>query len=97
MLNLFRLASFAEGISLLIILSVTLGVIPREYVFFLGMTHGVLFLFYFAFAVVVSHKQGWSLITWLLVEAAAFVPFAFIAVEMFLKKEIAKAAAIPHD
>jgi len=92
MLKLFRIASLAEGISLLVILSVTIGFISRDYVYVLGMTHGVLFLFYCAFSLVVSHRQKWSVVTWVLILLASLVPFAFIPVEIFLKREIQKAA-----
>ena len=90
MLNLFRLASVLEGISYLVILSVTLNIISREYVYFLGMTHGILFLVYFVFSLLASHKQAWSVIVWLMVLFAAVVPFAFIAVELFIRKDLAK-------
>jgi len=87
MINLFRITSLAEGISLLVILSVSLGLISREFVYVLGMTHGVLFMIYCALSLVVSHKLGWSVITWLLSLAAGIVPFAFILMERFLEKE----------
>lgn len=90
MLKLFRIASLLEGISYLLILCVTLGLINRELVYFIGMGHGVLFLLYFALSVLASHKQTWSMIVWLIVLAAAVVPFAFIPVEIFIKKELAK-------
>jgi len=92
MINLFRIASLAEGISLLVILSVSLGLISREFVYVLGMTHGVLFVIYCALSLVVSHKLGWSVVTWLLSLAAGTVPFAFILMEWFLEKELRKAA-----
>jgi integral membrane protein len=92
MLRLFRLASLAEGISLLVILSVALGLISRDHVYVLGMTHGILFLIYCALSLVVSHKQGWSVVTWVLILAAGTVPFAFVLVERFLEKETQKAA-----
>ena len=90
MINFFRSLSVIEGISYLIILCVSLGVISREYIFFLGITHGVLFLLYFVFSLIVSHKQSWSVVIWLLVLLAAIIPFAFILVEIFIKKEIRK-------
>lgn len=90
MINFFRSLSVIEGISYLIILCVSLGVISREYIFFLGITHGVLFLLYFVFSLIVSHKQSWSVVIWLLVLLAAIIPFAFILVEIFIKKEIKK-------
>ena len=92
MLNTFRLASLAEGVSLLVILSVTLGLISRDYVYVLGMTHGILFLIYGLFSLIVSHRQGWSVITWVLTLAAGTVPFAFLLVERFLRKEMRKTA-----
>ena len=72
MLKLFRMASVAEGLSLLIILSVTIGWISRDYVYVLGMTHGALFLIYCVLSLPVSHRQGWSVVTWLLILGAAF-------------------------
>jgi integral membrane protein len=56
----------------------------------LGMTHGVLFMLYFVLSLAASHKQGWSVMTWLLVLLASLVPFAFIPVELFVRKELLK-------
>jgi len=91
-MKLFRLISLLEGISYLVILSVTLGFISRDFVSILGITHGVLFMLYFVMSLQVSHKQGWSVIVWLLVLMASLIPFAFIAVELFLRKEESKQA-----
>ena len=90
MLKFFRITSILEGISFLLILSVSLDIISRDFVFTLGMGHGFLFVMYFAFSFMASHKQGWSVIVWLLVFFAAIIPFAFIPVEMFLQKELGK-------
>lgn len=90
-MKFFRLVSLAEGISYLVILSVTAGIISREYVFPLGATHGALFIVYLFASLQVSHRQGWSIVTWLLIFLAAVVPFAFIAVELFLRREEARA------
>lgn len=86
MLNSFRIISLLEGLSFLTILSVTLGVISRDYVFSLGMLHGILFMLYLVFSLMVSGKQGWGLNVWLPLFLAAFIPFAFIPVELYLKK-----------
>ncbi|MEM7019511.1 MAG: DUF3817 domain-containing protein [Pseudomonadota bacterium] len=86
MLKAFRVVSFLEGLSYLVILSVTFGLISRDYVFPLGMLHGVLFMLYLIFSLYISNGQGWSILTWVLLFLAAFVPFAFIPVEMFLRK-----------
>lgn len=91
-LKFFRVASFIEGMSYLLILCVTLGFISRDYVSTLGMGHGVLFIFYLVLSVLVTRQQGWSLRIWLLLFLSAFIPFAFVPVEMFLQKELRKNA-----
>ncbi|GHA13918.1 hypothetical protein GCM10008090_24620 [Arenicella chitinivorans] len=90
MLQFFRVVSLIEGLSYLLILCVTLGVINRELVFYLGMGHGILFLLYLSLSAVVSHKQSWPIVIWLLVIVASVIPFAFIPVEIFIKRELAK-------
>jgi integral membrane protein len=88
MINIFRFVSLLEGLSFLVILSVTVGFISRDYVFVLGMTHGVLFTLYFILSLVVTHKQTWSVLVWVSTLMAAFIPFAFIPVELFLRREV---------
>ena len=88
MLSIFRALSVLEGLSYLVILSVTLGVIGREYVFMLGMTHGALFLLYLVFSLLVSSKQGWPVWGWLLLLIASLLPFAFVPVEWYLRKQV---------
>lgn len=90
MLKVFRVVSLIEGISYLLILCVTLGVISRDYVFIIGMGHGVIFLLYFVLSLLASHLQNWSLGIWLMVFLASIIPFAFIPVEIFIKKELTK-------
>ena len=92
MLKLFRIVSVVEGLSYLTILSVTLDIISREYVFKIGMFHGVLFMFYIVISFVVSDKKGWPILTWLALFLASIIPFAFIPAEIFLRKEAAKSA-----
>jgi integral membrane protein len=93
-LKYFRVISLLEGISYLVILSVTFEIISRDYVFTLGMTHGVLFIAYLIFSLQASHKQGWSIIIWLLIFLASIIPFAFIGVDIFLQKEMKKQMAM---
>lgn len=90
MLKFFRVASLVEGTSYLLILCVTLGFISRDYVASLGMGHGVLFIVYLLLSILVTRQQGWSIRVWLLLFLSAFIPFAFVPVEMFLQKEIRK-------
>ena len=84
----FRLISLLEGISYLLILSVTLGVISRDYVSYLGMMHGILFITYLTFCINASHQQKWSVITFLLLFLASIIPFAFICVELYMRKQL---------
>lgn len=86
-MKLFRLISLSEGISYLLILSVTFGFISRDYVSSLGAAHGVLFIVYTMLSLNVKTKQNWSMFVWLLVFLASLIPFLFIAIELFLRKE----------
>ena len=88
-LKLFRLISLSEGISYLLILSVTFGFISRDYVSGLGMAHGILFIAYTMLSLDVRSKQNWSTIVWLLVFLASLIPFSFIVIELFLRRESA--------
>lgn len=87
MLSFFRLISFVEGLSYLLILSVTLGVLSRDFVSVLGMTHGVLFVVYIVALLATATVEKWSLLYTLLLFVASLVPFAFIAVEWHLKQQ----------
>jgi len=88
MLKSFRVVSILEGFSYLAILSVTLGFISRDFVSQLGMLHGVLFMLYLFLALSVSNNQKWSLVRFLSLFIASIVPFAFIAVELFLGRQL---------
>ncbi len=92
MLAFFRYLSLAEGLSFLIILGVTVGWISRDYVFPLGMGHGVLYIAYVIASLVVCGRQGWGLKIWLPLFLAAIIPFAFIGVDVFLRKAMRRTA-----
>ena len=86
MFQLFRAISVLEGVSYLAILSVSLGLISRDYVSQIGMGHGVLFMIYLFLSVSVSDKQRWSLKVWIPIFLASIIPFAFVLVELYLRK-----------
>jgi len=90
MLKYFRAVSILEGLSFLAILSVTLGLVSRDFVFQLGMIHGVLFMLYLLLSLVVSNTQHWSLKIWLPLFIASLIPFAFIPVEIFLSRTVSQ-------
>ncbi|HBY86792.1 MAG TPA: DUF3817 domain-containing protein, partial [Colwellia sp.] len=56
MLKYFRAISLLEGLSFLAILSVSFGLVSRDFVFMLGMAHGVLFMLYLFLSLIVSNK-----------------------------------------
>lgn len=89
MLKSFRVVSLLEGFSYLAILSVTLGFVSRDYVSVLGMAHGVLFMLYLFLLSAVSSKHKWPFVTHLSLFVASLIPFAFIAVELFLNRQVA--------
>ena len=89
-MKIFRYVSFIEGCSLLVLLFIAM---PLKYyagmpevVFYVGMTHGILFLIYAALALIVSHTQGWSILYWLFVFLLGVVPFGFLVVDARLRK-----------
>jgi len=51
------------------------------------MFHGILFMIYIIASLTLSDKKGWPILTWLALFIASVIPFAFIAVEIYLRKE----------
>lgn len=92
MLKFFRMLSFIEGLSLLTLLFIAM---PAKYKFgfdFLwqvGMTHGILWLAYVVLSLPLSHKQKWSVMFWLLVLVCSVIPFGFAFLDGRFKRELA--------
>ena len=79
MIQTFKIVSYLEGISYLLILFVTM---PLKYIwdmpdanFFIGMAHGILFLLYIALAVMVRTVLNWNLKTFVIVLLCSIIPF----------------------
>lgn len=91
-MKFFRVVSLVEGLSLLTLLFVAIPLRTHfgmpEAVTYMGWTHGVLFLFYGAMALVVSHRAHWSILTWLAVFLLGAVPFGFVPVDRRLSRRI---------
>jgi integral membrane protein len=91
MISSFRLISYLEGISYLLILFVTM---PLKYIFespepnkVIGMAHGVLFLLYIVFAIVVKFEKQWNTKTLMIVLVCSIIPFGtFWMDRKYLKK-----------
>lgn len=79
MLKTFKTISFLEGVSYILLLFVG---VPLKYlgsndilVKLLGMPHGLLFIAYIAFALVIRKGMTWDGITTLIVLIASLLPF----------------------
>lgn len=79
MIKFFRVLSLLEGTSLLAILFVTM---PLKYYFenpepnkVIGMIHGVLFLLYVVFALLIKQELKWSGKTLAIVLFCSIIPF----------------------
>ncbi len=90
MLQLFRIISLIEGLSLLVLLFIAM---PAKYYFqapeimpYVGMTHGILWLVYLAFSLPVGQQQQWSSFNWLMSIVLSVIPFGFILLERSLNK-----------
>ena len=74
----FRIIALMEGVSYILLLLA----VPIKYVFhneyfvkLLGMPHGVLFLFYILFAILLKRKMGWDVPTLCIIMLGSVFPF----------------------
>ncbi|WP_405206470.1 DUF3817 domain-containing protein [Aquimarina sp. LLG6339-5] len=79
MVGTFRIISYLEGISYLLILFVTM---PLKYLFaspepnkVIGMAHGFLFLIYIVFAFLIKAERKWNIKTLAIVLLCSIIPF----------------------
>lgn len=96
MLTLFRLLSLVEGLSLLTLLFIAMPAkyqFGHDFVWPVGMAHGVLWLAYVLASLAVSHLQRWSVLAWAGALVCSVLPFGFILLDRRLKREAALAAA----
>jgi len=93
MLNLFKITSFLEGVSYILLLFVG---VPLKYlanndvlVKVLGMPHGMLFLAYIAIALLIRSKMNWDFKSTFIVLIASLLPFGtFYINKKYLKESI---------
>ena len=94
MLQLFRIVSYLEGISYLLLLFVG---VPLKYfggneilVKMLGMPHGILFIGYILLAFFIKPDFKWDNKTFLIILAASVIPFGtFYIDKKYLKSNVA--------
>ena len=82
--NIFRIIAFFEGLSyilLLIAMPIKYILHNEKYVQILGMPHGVLFILYVFFAIIIQRKMNWNIKTMLFVLSASVVPLGTFYIE----------------
>lgn len=90
MLKFFRLLSLVEGLSLVTLLFIAMPAkyqFGHDFVWPVGMAHGVLWLSFVLASLVVSHLRGWSVAAWLLALLCSVLPFGFVLLDRRLKRE----------
>jgi len=85
MIKTFRITSYLEGISYLLLLGVG---VPLKYlagndsfVKALGMPHGILFMAYIFLAIIMKQKMNWDAKTMIIVLIASVIPFGTFYVD----------------
>ena len=85
MIKAFRITSYLEGISYLLLLGVG---VPLKYlagndviVKSLGMSHGILFMAYIFLAIIIKQKMNWDTKTMIIVLIASVIPFGTFYVD----------------
>lgn len=89
MLRSFRLLSLIEGLSLITLLFIAM---PAKYQFGVdfvwpvGMAHGLLWMAFVVFSLMVSHVAQWSVWAWLGALVCSVLPFGFVLLDRQIKK-----------
>jgi integral membrane protein len=85
MVKLFKYIALLEGISLLLLLFFAM---PMKYIYELpiyvkviGMAHGLLFVVYVAFALMLKIEEQWAIKKFVIVCIASIIPFGTFYVE----------------
>ncbi len=95
MLKSFRLLSLIEGLSLITLLFIAM---PARYLFGVdfvwpvGMAHGLLWMAYVVLSLAVSHAQRWSVLVWLLALFCSVIPFGFVLLDRRLQRDVPASA-----
>jgi len=91
MKNIFRIVSFLEGVSYLLLLFIATPIKyfqeDPQYVKMLGMPHGILFMLYIVLAIVLKKEMNWTNKTLGIVLIASVIPFGtFYVDKKYLQK-----------
>lgn len=90
MINFFKLISWLEGISYILLLFIATPIKylqgNPEYVKMLGMPHGILFVIYIVLAIMLKYEFKWDNKTFGMVCLLSILPFGTFFVGKYLKK-----------
>jgi integral membrane protein len=79
MKNIFRIVSFLEGVSYLLLMSLGLyykyALNDPSFVKMFGMPHGILFMLYIVLAIMLKKEMNWSNKTLGIILLASILPF----------------------
>ena len=85
MITAFRIISFLEGVSYLLLLFVATPIKylqgNDQYVKLLGMPHGILFMLYIVLAIVIRKEMNWDSKNFTIVLLCAIIPFGTFYVD----------------
>ena len=85
MKNIFRIVSFLEGVSYLLLLFIASPIKyfqgDASYVKILGMPHGILFMLYIVMAIIIQKQMKWNLKNLGIVLLASILPFGTFYVD----------------
>jgi|TARA_B110001450_G_C17567715_1_gene459483 integral membrane protein len=79
MKNIFRIIAFLEGVSYILLLFIAVPIKyslgDSTYVKLLGMPHGVLFVAYLLFAIIIKNNEKWNKTELFIILICSIVPF----------------------
>jgi integral membrane protein len=87
MLRIFKLTAILEGISYILLFANMLLVKPTHFELYkqllypIGMSHGVLFVGYIGFAIILKKAMQWNAMTFLIILLASLLPFGTFYVD----------------
>ena len=88
--KIFKVVSFLEGVSYILLLFVAVPIKylqgNPEYVRLLGMPHGILFIAYIILAIMLKYEQNWSAKKFSIICILSLLPFGTFFVNKVLKE-----------
>lgn len=87
MLKIFKIIAVLEGISYLALFSNMLFIKPNDFILYhkllypIGMSHGILFIGYIGFAILLKKTREWNFLDLGIILSASLLPFATFFIE----------------